>query len=59
VHNPTVMEYRLLGGSGLGNVQVVEATRLIGICLEVGVNLIDCRHLLRSPIREVLGSFPK
>src|SRR6185437_1327590 len=61
--NPTGMEYRLLGGSGLkvsalsfgaatfgggneffkawGSTDVAEATRLIDVCLEAGVNLFD------------------
>ncbi len=61
--NPSTMEYRLLGGSGLkvsalsfgaatfgggneffkawGSTDVAEATRLIDICLEAGVNLFD------------------
>src|SRR5580698_9843907 len=76
--NPTSMEYRLLGGSGLkvpalsfgtgtfgggneffkawGETDVAEATRLIDICFEAGVNLFDTADIYSyGQSEEVLG----
>src|SRR3984957_14940253 len=76
--NPTGMDYRLLGGSGLkvpalrfgaatfgganeffkawGSTEVAEATRLIAICFEAGVNLFDTASIYSDGrSEEVLG----